>query len=205
MMRGARRAAADPAALDLERLWFAMLRRRDWSSLAVVPADAATSVTTIARNLAAVGEHYLGRHVGFIIPADVSSVERLLSVKPPPRALGSRPVGDLEPVTAPAADRPAPPEAVESAIARIVSRTWSSLPAHRSDLDDLAAAPAAPARVVVALEPVVSNPFGIAIALAADAVLLCVTLGETRLDSAKQTVDAIGADRFIGCAVVRPS
>ena len=205
MMRGARRAAADPAGLDLERLWFAMLRRRDWSSLAVVPADTATSVTTIARNLAAVGEHYLGRRVGFIIPADVASMDQLLSVKTPLRALGGRPAGDLEPVTAPAADAPAPPEAVESAIARVVSRTWSSLPAHRSDLGDLQATPAAPARVVVALEPVVSNPFGIAIALAADAVLLCITLGETRLDAARQTVEAIGAERFIGCAVVRRS
>src|SRR5215472_8045529 len=60
-------------------------------------------------------------------------------------------------------------------------------------------ASAARGRVIVALDPLVSNPAGLPVALAADAALLCVTLGQTEIASARRTVEMIGLDRFIGC------
>ena len=57
-------------------------------------------------------------------------------------------------------------------------------------------------RVVVALDPVVSNPAVLPIVLAADAALICITLGQTEIASARRTVELIGRERFIGCVTV---
>jgi hypothetical protein len=58
--------------------------------------------------------------------------------------------------------------------------------------------------VLVALESVLAQPAGMPVALAADAALLCVELGETDAALAKQTVEALGETRFIGAVTVRP-
>ena len=57
--------------------------------------------------------------------------------------------------------------------------------------------------VVVAIDPVVSNPAGIAVVLAADAAILCVKLGQTRLEAAQRKLDLVGRERFIGCVLER--
>lgn len=56
--------------------------------------------------------------------------------------------------------------------------------------------------VIVVLESVVSNPAGISVALAADAALLCIQLGETDLESAERTVELIGESRFVGAVTI---
>jgi len=58
--------------------------------------------------------------------------------------------------------------------------------------------------VIVALEPIVTNPLGTAIALSADAVLLCVETGITTLESARHTIEQIGAERFVGSVLLKP-
>ncbi len=57
-------------------------------------------------------------------------------------------------------------------------------------------------RVLVLIEPVVSHPSGIPIALAADAALLCVEMGKSSLASARETVQILGAQRFVGCVTL---
>jgi hypothetical protein len=57
-------------------------------------------------------------------------------------------------------------------------------------------------RVVVAVDPVVSNPAALPVVLAADAALICITLGQTEIASARRTVELIGSERFIGCVTV---
>jgi hypothetical protein len=57
---------------------------------------------------------------------------------------------------------------------------------------------------LVVLESVVSNPVGIPIAQAADGALLVVERGVSDLDSARWTVESIGAKCFLGCALVSP-
>ncbi|HEY2031699.1 MAG TPA: hypothetical protein VGH20_21045 [Myxococcales bacterium] len=60
-------------------------------------------------------------------------------------------------------------------------------------------------KVIVAIDPIVEDPMGIAAALAADAALLCLELGKSRLADAQHTLEQIGRERFIGCVVLRPS
>jgi hypothetical protein len=58
---------------------------------------------------------------------------------------------------------------------------------------------------VVALEPVMSNPMGVAIARAADAVLLVVETGISDFEGARWTLETIGRNRFLGCVLVSPT
>lgn len=55
--------------------------------------------------------------------------------------------------------------------------------------------------VVIAIDPLATNPAGIAVAFAAGAALLCVKMGKTKLKAAQRTVELIGRERFIGCVV----
>ena len=57
-------------------------------------------------------------------------------------------------------------------------------------------------QVIVAIGPVVAQPLAIAVARAADAVILCVEMGKTRIASARRTIELIGADRFVGCLML---
>jgi hypothetical protein len=57
-------------------------------------------------------------------------------------------------------------------------------------------------RVLVVVDWVMAEPSGIPIALAADAVLLCVQLGKTTFASARHVIELIGAQRFMGCITV---
>jgi hypothetical protein len=56
-------------------------------------------------------------------------------------------------------------------------------------------------QIIIAVDAVVANPAGVAVALAADAVLLHVVLGRTSSRAARRTIELIGQDRFIGCVV----
>ncbi|HTO98275.1 MAG TPA: hypothetical protein VMK66_14600 [Myxococcales bacterium] len=56
---------------------------------------------------------------------------------------------------------------------------------------------------IVALDSVVANPLALPVALAADAVLICVALGKTEVAAARHTVELVGRDRVIGCALIR--
>ena len=62
--------------------------------------------------------------------------------------------------------------------------------------------PVCTGQVIVAIGPVVAQPLAIAVARAADAVILCVEVGKTRIASARRTIDLIGADRFVGCLML---
>lgn len=57
-------------------------------------------------------------------------------------------------------------------------------------------------QVIVAIEPVVVRPLAIAIARSADAALLCIEMGKTRIASAQRTIELVGRDRFVGCVML---
>lgn len=59
------------------------------------------------------------------------------------------------------------------------------------------------ARVIIALRSIFENPTASSIAQKADAVLLCVVLGETEVKAAEQTIVEVGRDRVIGSVIVR--
>ena len=57
-------------------------------------------------------------------------------------------------------------------------------------------------RVLVMIESVLAAPSAIPVALAADAALLCVELGKTSIAGARETIQIIGAQRFVGCITI---
>ena len=54
-------------------------------------------------------------------------------------------------------------------------------------------------RTLVVIDSVLSHPSGIPIVLAADAALLCVELGRTVVTEARETLQLVGLERFVGC------
>src|SRR2546423_13169184 len=58
-------------------------------------------------------------------------------------------------------------------------------------------------RVLIALRSVFENPATVPIAQWADGALLCVSLGNTKITGAEQTLDQVGKDRFLGSVIVR--
>jgi hypothetical protein len=58
-------------------------------------------------------------------------------------------------------------------------------------------------QVIIALPPVLDDPLGVAIAHAADAAVLCVEMGKTRLGSARRTIELVGRERFVGSVLLR--
>lgn len=57
-------------------------------------------------------------------------------------------------------------------------------------------------KVIVAIQPVVQEPLGLAVTEAADAVVLCIELGRTRLAAARRTVELVGRDRIAGSVLL---
>jgi hypothetical protein len=57
-------------------------------------------------------------------------------------------------------------------------------------------------QLVVAIPSVVVEPLGVAVARQADLVVLCIRMGWSGLDDARQTVQLVGEDRMAGCLVL---
>jgi hypothetical protein len=59
-------------------------------------------------------------------------------------------------------------------------------------------------RVLVIIESILSHPSGVPVALAADAAVLCVEMGKTSISAARETLQILGAQRFVGCITLPP-
>lgn len=177
---------------DVQELWFTLTRFR-WSSLVLVPADEGISAGPLANALADVGCRLRESPVTAIV-ADTMDYEsaRILAdlqlrVQVDRRA--SQPVEVVESrgIITPAAQ---PPGSGPSGAGPEGPR------AEPTSRDTRLMAPAG--QVVVAIQPVIVEPLGVAIAQAADAVILCLELGKTRVEAARRTMELIGPDRIAG-------
>ncbi len=65
-----------------------------------------------------------------------------------------------------------------------------------------ALATASTGQVIVAIQPVIAEPLGLAVTEAADAAVVCAEVGHTRLAAARRTIELIGRERIAGCLVV---
>lgn len=192
LFRGSTAPTSDASRKDIADLWFS-LSRVSWSSLVLVPADEGSSASEVATALAEFGGRLRDAPVTAIVADSMdfesarilSDLQQRVAYPPPPR---ERVTVEAEVVVGePAAGGdPAPP--TES---RAIERTGHE------------ATPLNPGAVVVAIQPVVVEPLGVAIAQAASAVVLCVELGKTRLASARRTIELIGADRIVGAFLIR--
>lgn len=134
-------------AIDWERLWLAT-RRRDWTSLALIPIGDDVFTAHLAAALAEVGRRHNGTAVTVI---DATGV------------------------------------------------TFSDLEA---ELGKLAARAGCAERAILALPRLLRSPAGVALAQAADAVILCVALGSSAIAEAEQILDEVGRERVLGSVVV---
>jgi hypothetical protein len=70
--------------------------------------------------------------------------------------------------------------------------------------DELASRVAQGQRVVLAIDPLEENPASLALASRCDAAVVCVTLGESDVKSARETIERCGRTRFLGSVVLVP-
>lgn len=180
------RTTGEPPGAQYQECWFSLARER-WASLVLVPADVGTSVSHVATSLAEIGSRLRDTPVTAIIAESLDFG-------------AARTLSDLEPRLK--EERPWS-HSIEVAPKAAVAKSESA--GHTV----LAAAPetrivAAPmARVVIAIRSVVEEPLGVAVAQSADAVVVCVELGKTRIASTRRTIRVIGAERIIGALLIR--
>jgi hypothetical protein len=72
-------------------------------------------------------------------------------------------------------------------------------------IETITAATARGERAIVPVDPVADNPAAIAILRGTSAALLILSLGESFLNAAQETIETIGRDRIIGSVVVKPA
>ena len=82
---------------------------------------------------------------------------------------------------------------------RVTDATGVTLSRLEASLSELRAR-----RGIVALGPVLERPASLALARAADAVVLCLVLGESAISGAQQTIDEVGRERFLGSVLLKP-
>ena len=146
-MKAAIPEAPNMPSAELQRLWFATLRK-DWSSLVVLPAHPGGAATNVARAL-----------------AQVAAVHKDAPIK-------------------------------------LISGEGADLQNASRLIIDMTTHVAAGGLVIVVLDSVISNPAGIPVALASDAALLCVHLGETDTESAEKSIRLLGEARFDGAVTI---
>jgi hypothetical protein len=161
---------------ELQELWFAT-RRKDWKSLVVVPAAPGLSAFPIAKALGEIGGVIRMSPVQVVNAEglDLPSIATLVQDFSGDQQRGS---GSVWTSSAPGNNGPQGAE------------TFSVLKQERA--------------FIVAIEPVVTNPLALPLALAADAVLLCLELGVTDMEAARHTIDLVGRDRLVGSVLLSP-
>jgi hypothetical protein len=58
------------------------------------------------------------------------------------------------------------------------------------------------AQIVVSIPPVVIQPLGVAVARAADTVVLCLAVGQTSVHHVQRTIELVGRERICGAVLV---
>jgi hypothetical protein len=173
----ARAPAPGLPSRELQELWFAT-RRKDWKSLVVVPAAAGLSAYPLAKALGEIGSIIRMSPVQ-VVNAEGMDLTRIAEL-----------VADIT-------DELSPQRA---------SSVWTSgAPGNNgpSGWEGSVQRSGQDRAIIVASEPVVENPLALPLVLSADAVLLCMTLGDTAVASARHTIELVGRERIIGTALVR--
>jgi hypothetical protein len=85
--------------------------------------------------------------------------------------------------------RPIDYPSAEKFVAAVAARTTTSV--------DSSIVP----KVIISVPPVIVEPLALAVTGAADAVVLCIRKGSTRLLDADRTAQLVGRDRVVGCVL----
>jgi len=60
-----------------------------------------------------------------------------------------------------------------------------------------------PARLIISIPPVLTEPLGLTATQESDAVVLAVRLNRSRMDEVRRTLQLVGRERVLGCFLVR--
>jgi hypothetical protein len=205
------------AGRDVLELWI-NLARRDWGSLVIIPADRDGSTAEIANTLADIGQRL---SYGPVTAITVTSLEygsalaladlqqhidrerrnwdrgaQTVTVTPE-----AGPGGDAEPAAASSASSPpgtpaGPPSGPGAEFPEAGTFNNGS-----SRSEALVVVP--PARLIISVPPVVTEPLGLAAAEEADAVVLAVRMYHSRMAEVRRTIQLVGRNRITGCFLVR--
>ena len=187
-------------------LWI-NLARREWHSLVVIPADGKGSTAEVARALAEVGQRL---SFGPVTALTLSSLEygsalALADLQQhiqrernggarhvaPPEPGAGEPAPD--PRARPAGAPPSPPPAAGTPGAGDAAADADG--ARKPDA--LMLVP--PARLIISVPPVISEPLGLTASAEADAVVLAVRMNHTRMAEVRRTIQMVGRERIAGC------
>lgn len=163
------------AAVRVEELWLA-LALVDWTSVVVVPADPGGTTAALASALAEVGAR--------LSLEPVSALR--LEIDHDPRV-----AADLQQILRRDRSR--------DQLARLAAH---GVPGGDQD-EQLGDEPTTQSgKTIVSIPAVTRDPLGVAVAQAADAVVVTLALGRTRVADARRTIELIGRERIVGCFVV---
>jgi hypothetical protein len=198
---GGRDTVAEPPPRKFQELWFNLAPLR-WASLVLVPVEKGLSVASLATSLADVGSRLRDSPVTAIIAEGMDFESARILADLQVRVLDQRAVvrrdehAAVEVPEGPGQPFGMPPS---TAAGGPSAEPGPARPGSRRDAR-LAGSPAG--QVVVALQPVVEEPLGVAIAHAADAVVLCMQMRKSRLASTRRTIELIGHDRIAGAILI---
>ncbi len=172
---------AKPGMLDgreFVELWI-KLAQHDWTSILLVPADPSGSTAAMARALAETGQRLSFFQVTAITLSSLEfgSALALADLAQHAERERRRSATTVEP----------PPANGDGA--------------RGATSEALVVSP--PARLIISIPSVISEPLGLPAAQQADAVVVTVRVGHTLTANVKRTIQLVGRDRVAGCVLVR--
>lgn len=163
-----------PAELRLQHLWFALTRKRTFRTLALVAADAGVPVSPLAHDLARIAS--LESNAVLLVDAD--------EVSPNPTRSGGY------------ALLAAPPATPQSVL------LGQFVPSVRAEQMAKVEGRKKYTHVILAVASPDIHTVSIPLIRTADAALLCVGLGSTRVRAAQRATDLVENDTWLGSVVV---
>jgi hypothetical protein len=181
-------------------LWI-NLARREWHSLVVIPADGHGSTADVAQALAEIGQRL---SFGPVTALTLSALEYGSALALADLQQHIHREREKQVVAAgPAAGEPAPDRAASPP----PSPASTPGPANGAADGNGARKPDAlmlvpPARLIISVPPVISEPLGLTAAAEADAIVLAVRMNHSRMAEVRRTIQLVGRDRIAGCFLV---
>jgi hypothetical protein len=197
-----RRNGVSNPGRDYIELWIG-LSRLSWGSLVVVPADRDGSTATIATALADIGQRL---SYGPVTAITVNAFEygSALALSDLQQHIDRERRGGVATVVGPA--EPPPQEhdvVVDGPDAAPAPAPAEVRPAEGGRPRSQAIMVVPPARLVISVPPVVSEPLGLAAVSQADLVVLAVQRYRSRIADVRRTVELVGRKRIAGCLLIR--
>lgn len=202
-----RAAARSAAPREFLELWI-HLSRKEWGSLVIIPADAGGSTAEIASGLAEIGQRL---SYGPVTAVTVNSLEYgsalaladLQQHVERERRSGGRMVPAVNAGPEPGADAADPSATPTPAPIPSPTPTPGAAANGTAAPTTEALVKVPPARLIISVPSVISEPLGLTAAAESDAVVLAVRMNRSRMSEVRRTIQLVGRERILGCFVIR--